>query len=163
MPTETAEDALQRALELAYGYLNRREWTTAELQQRLGRDELDEVAIIAAIATLVQDGYLDDRRYARVFTEDKRHLEQWGSERIRRVLRARGIAPDVIEEALAAADADSELERALALLRRRFRSPPSARRERDRALGMMLRKGYDSELAVEALAAYAREGSSAGA
>ena len=46
---------------------------------------------------------------------------------------------------------------ALVLLRRRFPEPPTGRRERDRAMGMMLRKGYDSELAVEALAAYARE------
>ena len=51
---------------------------------------------------------------------------------------------------------ESELDRALALLRRRFPSPPRDRRERDRALGVLIRKGYDSELALDALAAHAR-------
>ena len=37
------------------------------------------------IAELLEFGYLDDARYARVFTQDKRTLEAWGNERIARV------------------------------------------------------------------------------
>ena len=33
---------------------------------------------------------------------------------------------------------------------------PADRRERERALGVLLRKGYESELALDALSAYAR-------
>jgi hypothetical protein len=33
---------------------------------------------------------------------------------------------------------------------------PADRRERERALGVLLRKGYESELALDALHAYAR-------
>jgi regulatory protein len=160
---QTAEEPLQRALGLAWRYLNRRERTVAEVRGRLEREELDEAAVSAAIELLTRDGYLDDQRYARVFTEDKRQLDQWGSERIRRALRERGIAPEAIDQALAAQDQNSELEQALALLRRRFPAPPAERRDRDRALGMMLRKGYDSELALDALAAYTRERSASGA
>ena len=94
---------------------------------------------------LVEQGYLDDARFARLFVQDKRELEGWGAERIRQVLRTRGIDAEVVEEALAEHEQDSEgeVERALALLRRRFPSPPRDRRERDRALGVLLRKGYD--------------------
>ncbi|MFZ0043770.1 MAG: RecX family transcriptional regulator, partial [Solirubrobacteraceae bacterium] len=93
---------------------------------------------------------------------DKRELEQWGSERIRRGLLSRGIDRGVVEEALAspteASDSQpTELERALELLRRRYPVPPEDRRQRDRALGVLLRKGYESELALDALAAYARD------
>jgi SOS response regulatory protein OraA/RecX len=42
------------------------------------------------------------------------------------------------------------------LLRRRFPDPPRERRERERALSMLLRKGYESELALDALAAHSR-------
>jgi regulatory protein len=42
------------------------------------------------------------------------------------------------------------------VLRQRFPSPPRDRRERERALGILLRKGYDIELALDALAAYDR-------
>ena len=63
---------------------------------------------------------------------------------------------DLIEAAVANdGDAGSEMDRALEILRRRFPSPPRERRDRDRALGVLLRKGYDAELALDALTAHA--------
>jgi regulatory protein len=63
---------------------------------------------------------------------------------------------ELVHEALVSGASQTELDRALELLRRRFPSPPADRRERERALGVLLRKGYDSELALDALVAYAR-------
>ncbi|MBV9942455.1 MAG: RecX family transcriptional regulator [Solirubrobacterales bacterium] len=104
-----------------------------------------------AIVTLVDQGYLDDARFVRVFVQDKRELEDWGSDRIRQGLLARGVDPDLVADALAGQGADGEMERALSLLRRRFPSLAPDRRERERALGVLLRKGYDSDLALEAI------------
>jgi regulatory protein len=154
-------DRLQRALELGYGYLNRRDVTQAEMRRRLARGGIDAATAEEAIGVLRDQGVLDDARFARLFVEDKRELDQWGSERIRRTLLERGVDRDLVDEALGSDPAESELDRALVLLRRRFAVAPRDRRERDRALGMMLRKGYDSELALDALAAYAREGGGA--
>jgi regulatory protein len=153
-PPETSEERLQHALGLAYRYLNRRERTEAEVRQRLEREELGPATVDDTIATLIEQGYLDDSRFARLFTEDKRQLEQWGSDRIRRSLRERGIAPELIETALGEQTQESELQQALELLRQRFPQPPADRRERDRALGVLLRKGYEMELALDALSAY---------
>jgi regulatory protein len=149
------DDRLQQALELAYGYLNQRDRTETEMRRRLEQQRVDPPALEDAIRELVGQGYLDDVRFARLFAQDKRELEQWGSDRIRRALLQRGIDRELVEEALRADAAETELERALALLRRRFPFPPRDRRERDRALGVMLRKGYDSELALDALTAFA--------
>jgi regulatory protein len=94
-----------------------------------------------------------------LFAQDKRELAGWGSERIRSGLIARGIDRELVDEALGdagAAEETTELERALALLSCRFPSPPHERRERDRALGLLIRRGYDPDLALDALAAYAR-------
>ena len=65
----------------------------------------------------------------------------------------------MVEEALGEHEPDSEgeIERALAVLRRRFPSPTGGRRERERALGVLLRKGYDSDLALEAVSAHMRD------
>lgn len=147
----------ERALALAYAYLNHRERTESELRSYLERRELTAPEVQAAIDELTELGYLDDARYARLFAQDKRTLEQWGGERIRRALHERGVERELIDSALQTDDAGHELDRALELLRRRFPQPPTDRRERDRALGMMIRKGYDSELALDALSAYARE------
>jgi regulatory protein len=175
------DERLQHALELAYRYLNSRDRTVAEVRRRLERGNLPSDTVARALRVLSEQHFLDDRRYARLFIEDKRTLEQWGTGRIRRTLLERGLGRDLIEEALAEADQDpaeadqdpaeadqdpgeaeaddrgpeGELGRALALLRRRFPSPPRDRRERDRALRVLLRKGYDSELALDALSSYA--------
>ena len=52
-------------------------------------------------------------------------------------------------------DREDELEAAVALLRRRVPGVPATPRERDRALGMLVRKGYGLELAYDALRRYA--------
>lgn len=130
------------------------------MRTHLGRKALEPDALELAIETLKQQGYLDDVRFAQLFVEDKRTLTLWGSERIRRTLLARGIDRELAEEALredGERGTQVDLERALELLRRRFPAPPRERRERERALGVLLRKGYDSELALEALARYPRQ------
>jgi regulatory protein len=147
---------LERALAAAYRYLNRRERTQAEMRAQLSRAGTDPEDVERAVATLVEQGYLDDRRFVRLFVQDKRELEDWGSDRIRQALLAKGVDRHVVEDALGEQESGSEIERAVALLRRRFPAPAGDRRERDRALGMLIRKGYDSELALDAIAAHTR-------
>jgi regulatory protein len=151
---------LEHALGLAYRYLNRRERTAAEVRRHLEQKGVDATSSDSALELLIGEGYVDDARFAQIFVQDKRELEGWGSGRISRGLLARGIDRELIREALTDREAvqTTELERALALLSRRFPSPPSERRDRDRALGLLIRKGYEPELALDALAAYARGG-----
>jgi regulatory protein len=146
---------------LAFRHLARRERTVSEVREHLLGREVNVAAVEEVIDELSERGYLDDARYARVFAQDKRELEQWGSERIRHALLARGVDRELIDATLAGHDdgggeGGGELGRALALLRNRFPGPPRDRRERERALGVLLRKGYDPELALDALSGYAR-------
>jgi regulatory protein len=155
------DERLQHAFGIAYSYLNRRERTVAEMRRHLEHADVGAREIRLTIDSLIDDGYLDDERFARLFAEDKRSLEHWGSERIERSLLARGVDPEVVRAAIAGETHESELDRALALLRRRFPAAPEDRRDRDRALGMLLRKGYDPELALDALRAHARDAKAA--
>jgi regulatory protein len=145
------------ALSIAHVYLNRRERTEHELREHLARRHAEPDLAEAVVRELTEQGYLDDARFARLFVEDKRNLDRWGRGRIQRALIQRGIARDLA--ALAVDDdesADDELERAVSLLCTRFPSPPEAPPERERALGFLLRRGYEYELAVDALAAHRR-------
>ena len=160
LDSEPGAGHLQETLTAAYRYLNRRERTQAEVRAHLGRAGADPQDVERAIAALVEQGYLDDRRFVRLFVQDKRELEEWGSDRIRQALLACGANADLVEDALSERHADAtdgEMERALALLRRRFPTPARDRRERDRALGVLLRKGYDADLALDAIAAHTKE------
>jgi regulatory protein len=113
-------------------------------------------AIDAAVDELTETGYLDDARYAQRFAEDKRALQGWGSERIAGDLERRGVARELIEQALADRGREAELAAATALLAERFRPPLAGDRERDRAWSLLVRRGYEPELAYEAVRLHAR-------
>jgi regulatory protein len=151
------DDRIQHALTLSYRYLNRRDRTESEMRRYLDDQEIEPDTSQRTIETLIDQGYLDDVRFVRQYIADKRELERWGNDRVRRGLVSRGIDREQVEAALEEpAEGQSELDRALAVLSARFPSAPRDRRQRDRALGVLLRKGYDIELAVDALSVYAR-------
>jgi regulatory protein len=144
---------LQRALDLAYRFLGRRDRSVAEMRRHLEAKRCEPAAIEAALVELADQGYLDDARYAQRFAEDRRTLDGWGAERIARRLEAAGIDRDDIAAAVSARDHEDELAAAIEILRRRFPTPPETDRDRDRALGLLVRRGYELELAYDAVRA----------
>lgn len=146
----------ERALELGLRHLDRRDRTEAELRRHLAAKDVGQTEADAAIAEIARMGYLDDARYARTFAEDRRNLDGWGAERIERRLLELGVDREHVAAALADRDGEGELDAALQMLRRRFGDPPASERERERALGMLVRKGYELELAYDAVRAFER-------
>jgi regulatory protein len=153
----TDPDRLQHTLDLAYRYLGHRDRTVAEVRERLSAERVEPDVVDEAVEELRHLGYLDDARYAQRFVEDRRSIDAWGAERIERRLLAVGVDPALVAAALGEHGAGEELEAALAVLRRRFAQPPAHDRERDRALGLLVRKGYELELAYDAVRAFERE------
>ncbi len=152
----SAGDGLDQALATAYRYLNRRERTEAEMRAQLARAGADPRGRGAG-----------DRRRSPSRDTWTTHGSPACSSRTSASSRSGGATgsgrrcsrvacdSDLVEEALTERrHGGSEIERAVALLRRRFPSPAGDRRERDRALGVLLRKGYDADLALEAIAAH---------
>jgi regulatory protein len=146
---------VQRARALAWRALNRRDRTELELHRILAAKRVAPGEAEVVVGELLDGGFVDDADFARRFTEDRRRLDGWGGERIERRLRELGVAPDQVAAALAEGDEHDELEAALALLRRRTPTVPRTPREHDRALAMLMRKGYELELAHDALRRYA--------
>jgi regulatory protein len=142
---------LEEALGRAYGYLGKRDRTIAEVRAYLERAEATPELIDAAVGEIVELGYLDDERYSRCFAEDRRKLDGWGAERIRRRLLELGIDRELAEMASQPIDDEQEMTAALALLRRRLKTPPKDQRERQRALELLVRRGYEPDVAYEAV------------
>ncbi|MGK2937068.1 MAG: regulatory protein RecX [Solirubrobacteraceae bacterium] len=153
------EVSAQRALDFAYRYLGRRDRTVVEMRRHLEGKRVEPDLIDEAVAELLEQGYLDDARYARRFAEDRRTLDSWGADRIEQRLIAVGVDRADIAAALAAQPAEDELEAAVALLQRKLREPPADDRGREKALGLLVRKGYDLEVAYDAVRAFERGGS----
>jgi regulatory protein len=112
-------------------------------------DLIDEVVV-----ELQRTQVLDDARYAERFTEDHRSLMGWGPERIEQDLARHGIPEELIAPALAQRSREDELTAACGLLADRFAALPDDR-ERNRAWQLLVRRGYDAELAYDAVRAHA--------
>lgn len=149
-PVEPGRDRSQEAFERGLAALRRRERGTAELAQWLAERKFTPAEVGTAIARLTEVGELDDRRFAERFADDKRELRGWGPERIHEALAARGIPRELIESALRGDDHGEQLARATALLAKRGQ-PLASAAERNRALAFLTRRGYDYELAYEAI------------
>jgi regulatory protein len=145
----------EQALAHAWRALNRRERTEAELLRALAAKGVEPAVAEDVVAELREGGYVDDASYARRFAADRRNLDGWGSERIERRLRSLGVAREHVAAALADRTPEDELGAAVALLERRFPAPPGDDRERERALGMLVRRGYELDLAHAALRRHA--------
>jgi len=150
------ETRLQHALDLAYRHLGKRDRTVAQVRRHLEERGIDAPEVDAALRELRHAGYLDDARFARRFAEDRRHLDGWGARRIEQGLLAAGIERELAAGAAAERGAAGELDGAVDVLRQRFPHPPRDNRERNRALGLLVRRGYDFELACDAIRAHAR-------
>ena len=141
---------MQEALKRAVSALRRKERSVSELDAWLAGRGVDSNERQATIDHLLSVGELDDERFARRFTEDKRELSGWGAERIRESLRARGIDADTVESALAEDGETEELARATASLRRRGTTLGDDQ-ARARALAYLARRGYAGEIAQSAI------------
>jgi regulatory protein len=148
----------QRAMDIAYRYLSRRDRTVCEVRRHLQDKRVEPHEIEQTVAELQAQGYLDDARYARAYAEDRRALDGWGPDRIARRLAQAGVGPDDVEAALAARGPEQELEAAVDVLRTKLRVPPDDDRGRERALGLLVRRGYELEMAYDAVRAFARAG-----
>ena len=136
--------------ELALKALSYKERTESELRGWLGERAVKDAEIEEVIALLIEAGAIDDASFARRYAEDKRELAGWGPDRISKALEGRGVAREHIEAALAGEDEDAQLERAVGLLGDRGLRCGSEQ-ERERALGLLVRRGYPLELAYEAV------------
>ena len=150
-----AGQRLEHARAVAWRALNRRDRTELELRGILAEKRVGPEEANVVIGELLDGGFVDDAGFAQRFAEDRRRLDAWGSERIARRLRELGVGAEHIAAAVGDQGDGAELAAALALLERRFPSTPSTPRERDRALGMLVRKGYELELAHDALRRHA--------
>lgn len=134
---------LTEAHDIAMRMLAQRERSSGEIRQRLQARQLGEFAD-AVLQKLVQKDYLNDERFARLFTRDKMNLKRWGPRRIRRELFLKGVEKEIIERVLEAAFNETEIQETItALVEKKVRGKEAITdKERQRIWNYLLRQGY---------------------
>lgn len=107
----------------------------------------------AVLERLCAERFIDDRRYAEAYVREKSHLMGWGARKIALQLRTKGIAQDVINEALALIDGDAQHSRLREKLRRKLRTTKysSSYELRGKLMRYALSLGFDYDMAIGAV------------
>jgi regulatory protein len=134
----------------AFALLGRREYSRAEMEQKLGRRCEDAELLRQVLDQLVADGYQSDERFAHVFTRS-RFGSGYGAMRIRQELRQKGLGPELIEQALEDESPDS-YQQALECCQRRFGDqPPADPKEYARRMRFLVNRGFSFDDAKRAI------------
>lgn len=127
---------------------SRREYCSSDIYKK-ALDALEGNADEAGkVLEILQDEkYVDDRRYARAYARDKASIAGWGSVKIRYMLSAKGLARDVINEALAEVDSDTSDRRFEKLMLAKCRSLKGSDDVRLKLIRFAAGRGYGYEQA----------------
>jgi regulatory protein len=124
----------------ALRHLARREHSRAELARKLAPHAESPQAIETVLDDLANRKQLSDERYAEV----RSHWlsRKYGAAKIRQDLKAHGVAEAVIE----GVSADGDLEKAKAILARKYRAAATTREEKAKRARFLQSRGFSYEI-----------------
>lgn len=143
----TPTQAMNRAAALCA----RCEQAPGDLREKLFKWGLSSSDATQVLQRLTEQGFINEERYAKAFVKDKFAFNGWGRIKIAHQLRQKGIASEVIDEAMSALDEDEYRQRLLELLCAKWRNIKG--REPRAAWAAMMRfaasRGFETAIASE--------------
>ncbi len=141
----------QTLYEYAVGALGRRMRTVAELKRLMRTRVLgqpnSELLVEVVIARLKEQRYLNDAGYAAAYSSFRKENEKFGSMRVVRDLKAKGMHADVIERAVKTAyEGVDEEKLARAFLARKRIRKPADQKQAARIFRALARAGFSSRV-----------------
>lgn len=148
--TVDADKALQRLAALCA----RSEQCSSDMAAKLSGYGLAEEEQAEVLRKLVDNGFVDDTRYAGSVARDKVRFAGWGRIKIRAYLAAKGISREIIDSSLATIDPADYKEALLRVARAKARNL-NLRDNADRAkfVRHLAARGFEAGLAFRLLAA----------
>lgn len=122
---------------------SRREYCVNDIRSKLMKAlEGDDQKVEEALKTLIKEKYIDDLRYATAFARDKASIAGWGEVKIRYMLSAKGIARDVISQALEEVDDAKASIRLQKLLENKYKTLKADPQCRLKLIRFAMGRGY---------------------
>jgi len=124
------QEEKEKIRERAFRLLGFRDRSVQEMRERLVRIGYDPDRVEETIAELVADNTLDDRRFSRAFTDDYTNLKPKGNQFLRRELKHKKVAAEIIEEVAGGRDEKTLIRKLVATKLGRFdRRDPKQRQK----------------------------------
>jgi regulatory protein len=138
----------EQALQKARHYCGYQERCHSEVQEKLYSFGLRKPQVEAALATLIEENYLNEERFAIQYAGGHFRLKHWGRVRIRYQLKQKQVSDYCIKKALAAIDEEDYARTLARLAEQKWEKldPASAFPLRRKQLQeYLLQKGYEGD------------------
>jgi regulatory protein len=141
------------ARRIALDALSRAARTRGQLAALLERKGIAPEAAEAVLDRFEEVGLVDDVGYSEAFVESRHRIRGQGGRALSAELRRRGVADEVVADAVAALDPDREFETACRIARARYDRMPNVPVEVKlrRLAGFLARKGYSGTIVSKAV------------
>ena len=141
----------------AFSYLGRRYHSVFELRMKLRQKKYDKEQVEEIINDLVENKYLDDVEFSRLFTDENIRLKLWGRNKIKGELFKRGVDTEIVNEVLDEKFPDgNDVKNAVILAEKKYKILQSRKLEeiklKQKLLSFLSSRGYDYETSKEAVA-----------
>ena len=137
---------------------SRREYRTSDVLKKAEKAlEGDKEKAMQVVATLVEEKYVDDLRYASAYAREKSAISGWGEVKIRYMLSAKGIGRDLISQALEEVDVQRADNRLVKLLENKYRTLKEDPQCKFKLLRFALGRGYSYDDVKEHIDALIKE------
>ena len=150
-PSLCEEELYRKAEVTAAGMLSRRPLSAAMLERKLLEKEFPPDAAAYAVERMRVLHAIDDTAYGELLLRSYAR-KGYGALRIRQEMRQRGVPQDVATALLEQFEPDPEILEAL--LDKKLRGDVSDRREREKAMAALQRRGFTFSQIREAMADY---------
>ena len=109
------EYTFEELLHKAASYCSISEHCISEVEDKLSAWGIDDDGRQRIITRLLDEDFINEKRFCVAFTKDKFHFNKWGKIKISYALKQKGLTSEFINAALATID-DGEYEEMLAVL-----------------------------------------------
>lgn len=131
---------------------SRREYCESDVLKKAEKAlDGDRQEAMKMLAVLVEEKYVDDRRYAEAYARDKAAIAGWGAVKIRYMLSAKGVSRDIISQALEEIDVRKADDRLKKLLENKYRTLKDDPQRKMKLLRFALGRGYSYDEVSEVL------------
>lgn len=142
-------DSFHIAKSSALNYLARRMHSVQEIRRKLKQKEFPENVIEEVIVYLGERQYLDDAVFAKMFAESRFASKKYGSQRIKMELMKRGVAKNIVENALKKVFSKIDITETIQLQAEKqwekLQREPDVRKRQQKLYAYLARRGFESD------------------
>lgn len=132
-------------------YCSYQDRCVSEVKTKISTFEISSSDKERIMQLLIDEGFIDDKRFANTFVRSKIHLKKWGVNKIRMSLKMKGISDDIISEALSEIDRDFYREDLIKILKAKKINESDDFKRKAKLAQYAIQKGYEPALVWETI------------